>query len=71
MIIEMDPMISMSKSQFEERLKQVERETAIKVLNELQKEIETHSVYWSYTNRANLIERLLKFMENYVTENNL
>ena len=71
MRIEMDPMISMSKAQFEERLKQVERETTIKVLDTLKQEIEEHSVHWSYCNRTNLLDRVDKFKTTYIRENNL
>lgn len=69
MTIEMTPMISMTKSQFEERLKGVEIETAKKIIDDLITDVENHSIYWSYQNRANIIDRLTKFKESYVQEN--
>ena len=69
MIIEMTPMISITKSQFEERLKEVEIETAKKVVDDLITDVENHSIYWSYQNRANIIDRLTKFKERYMQEN--
>ena len=68
MIIEMTPMISITKSQFEERLKEVEIETAKKVVDDLITDVENHSIYWSFQNRANIIDRLTRFKERYMQE---
>ena len=50
---------------YEEGYEAGKQAAAEQIFEELEDEIKNHSIYWTFQNRANLLDRLNKFKEKY------